>query len=180
MEKEKIINAFKILLNNANYDNLERTKCPIDLYNFHENCKNQLKFHISYIPKNIHCNIGFHPNNGYIIKSAEDIFSIQEIFVNFTSYFNDHELNKFSFRPKNKKFEELSKIYIKHGLIPDKNIVYDSGEYYFNSVTSKIKTYAISYGQILYELTEKEYLELENLYLNKLYDLDKNYINSIK
>jgi len=50
--------------------------------------------------------------------------------------------------------------------------------YSWDGIEASVKTYVISYGQILRELTNDEYYELVNMYLDKLCELDLKFIES--
>jgi hypothetical protein len=68
-----------------------------------------------------------------------------------------------------------------HGLSghEDWNYGYDCS--YWNGIFAKELSHAISYGQILRELTHEEYRELANLYFDKLCSLDLQFIeNKVK
>jgi hypothetical protein len=59
-----------------------------------------------------------------------------------------------------------------------KNVNYGYDCSYWEGIRATKTSYAISYGQILRELSHDEYFTLTNKYLDKLCELDLNFIES--
>jgi hypothetical protein len=187
--KEKLVDVFKKLIENATIDYLSREKKDIFVYDFDNKCKKKLISYNETIPKEIKCSIDFDKKPGYFIrtdesgnvKEKESIISIFPVKIVCATYFSNYKLKKGSslFYTKTRKFKELKEIYLNHGLVGvHKYEPCDFVSYSWDGIEASVKTYVISYGQILRELTNDEYYELVNMYLDKLCELDLKFIES--
>lgn len=179
--KEKTITVFKNLLSEASIQSLNRETCGIEVFNFDEKCEKKLKYHKKIVPEDIYCKIDFLKKSGYSIKiGKESHISIFPIKMQFLTPFYQYKSKsrRFVFNVKRKKYNELFEIYSKKGLIGNEDWYYGWGDSKWNGIYAEKMTYAISYGQILRELTEEEYNELKKLYLEKLCSIDLKFLES--
>ena len=179
--KEKTITAFKNLLSEASIQRLNRETCGIEVFNFDEKCEKKLKYHKKIFPEDIYCKIDFLRKSGYSIKiGKESHISIFPVKMQFSTPFYQYKSKsrRFVFNVKRKKYNELFEIYSKKGLIGNEDWYDGWGDSEWNGIYAKKMTYAISYGQILRELTEEEYNELKKLYLEKLCSIDLEFLES--
>lgn len=181
--KTKIINVFNQLLKSATLEELSRTRDVISVYDFDEKCKKRLTSLQKCIPQGIDCSVYYSTDRSFYIKLKEfkgeyiHIFPVTaEYIIRFDRYTSKN--TRFTTRPKRKKYKELSEIYSKYGLSSYEkwDCGYDSCEW--GGIAAKKKSYAISYGQIMRELTHEEYQELANLYLDKLCELDLKFLEN--
>jgi hypothetical protein len=180
--KNKTIEAFKTILSEVSAHDLIREPRSIDVYSFDEKCKKRLKYYKDSVPGDVWCGVNFFKKDGYSIKIKEKNchIGIFPIDVEFSTLFDNYKSKstKFVFNVKRKKYDELLEIYLKKGLHGNEDRYYGWGDSDWGGICAKMKTYAISYGQILFELTKEEYDGLVKLYLGKLRKLDLEFLES--
>lgn len=181
--KEKLINVFRQLVKSATLEELSRERESISVYDFDEKCKKRLSSLQECIPQEIDCSVCYRKGISFHIKLKEfneEYVHIFPVTAEYVSRFDGYTRKGrgFTFHPKRKKYNELSEIYSNSGLDCYEN--WDCGYYSseWGGIAAKKKSYAISYGQIMRELTSDEYHELANLYLDKLCELDLKFLES--
>jgi len=179
--KEKTIAVFKNLLSKASMQDLNRETCGVEVCNFKEKSVKRLKYHKQFVPEDIYCKVDFSKSGGYSIKTEEGSnISIFPIGIQFSTplYKYKSKNRKFVFNVKRKKYNELLEIYFKKGLHGNEDWYYGWGDSDWEGICALETTYAISYGQILRELTKEEYDGLAKLYLGRLCSIDLEFLES--
>lgn len=175
----KLITAFKNLLEKSTIENLNRDKISPYVCDFKSKCDLRMSSLHKFKPKEMECSMDYYLEPGYKvgignIEGAVYIFPVRAI---YTSNFSGYKEKKkgFTFKPKQRKYDEMYQIYWENGLVGKNHgyCGYDGGGSW-EGICSERKSYAISYGQIFRELTQNEYQELTKLYKEKLCNLDLN------
>ena len=183
--KEKLINVFEKFLQKSTIEELSREKVDAKVHDFGEKCKKKLDFILKSIPEGINCYVNFFKIKGYGIKVLESckegdgfvyIFPIKATCK--TSFGNYNLKSKSFFSKKEKKYKEICDIYKNYGLNGAKDIDSDWDCSDWVGVYAEKFTYAISYGQILREITKEEYDGLVAKYLTALCKLDLQFLES--
>lgn len=183
--KEKLVNVFEKFLQKSTIEELSRERVDAKVHDFGEKCKKKLDFALKSVPEEINCYVNFFKIKGYGIKVLESCkegdgfvyaFPIRTTYkTSFSSY---NLKSKSIFGKKEKKYKEIRDIYKKYGLHGTKDIDcnWDCSDWV--GVYAEKMTYAISYGQILREITKEEYDGLVTKYLTALCKLDLQFLES--
>ena len=182
METEKkLVSIFEKFVEKSEYGELNRTTCSYKIYDENGKFKRQLRSVAEKAPHVILSETSFYRKPGYCLKvvdfvgneqnAGEEFLQVFPVTVSYTTYLCYYGRHNFPFFKRRRKFNELHKIYSEAGLSKITNLKQFG---YIREYT----TYAISYGQILRELSRFEYNELESKYLVKLCNLDLEFIES--
>lgn len=180
--KKKLVTFFNQLLEKAEIKDLSRHKHLCEIVDFKSKCRKRIESYRHFTPEEISYSCSFYGQAGLKMSSGnkDEYIYIFPVKIQFSTNFSDYEAKngRFTFKLKRKKYNELHEIYAESGLIPFER--WESGYDYsvWHGIYAEKTFYAISYGQILRELSRYEYNELSENYAKKLCNLDLNFIES--
>jgi len=181
--KKKLISIFEKIVEESEYRTLSREKCSFKIYDEDGKYRRKLNSIKENAPSVIVDDNYFSRKPGYCIEMAEaegkgeGAIQVFPVNVKYSTQLHSYDLHKFSFFKCRRKYNELREIYLEAKLVKIssfKSYIRAIREY----VSGEYTTYAISYGQILRELSLEEYNDLENKYLTKLCNLDLEFLES--
>lgn len=175
--KEKLIAVFKNYVNQSEIENLHRAPAIYHLDRFEQIAKERIESVKENLDPEGKIKVEFGQERGWSIKFEDDITPLQisPIRIRFYSHLADFSLDRKVLFGKNRKKTNLMMEFFRDHKIHCVSEWWQGGwdSSWRVGVQANKTTYAIYYGQYMRELSYNEYLELKELYLQKLCEIDR-------